>query len=304
MLGVTLGTVGGRRGACKLASVVILVAIGAAGVLQGGGVPILMTGGAGDRGMFSLKRESGGSMVEVACILYLVEGGFRMAPGAVLSELVLVNIPVAVHAAFMCNAPEYLDFHSIPAPSRVAFGTIHCLVLAKQPEAGVVVVESRRRPEFVETMAGCAVRTEVPLVNVRVTIGTPLSESQVGAGTFPQLPVHDTFFFMTLAAIDAVMFPLKRVSCQRVVELLRIKAYHLKITAVMIIMAGGTFFSLHLERYMVTPVGIDPGCNLLVAVQAFFIGDLFAQDVTFHAVGYSFKMCMGLCQISRAQLCL
>jgi hypothetical protein len=45
---------------------------------------------------------------------------------------------------------------------------------------------------------------------------------------------------------------------------------------------------------MITPVGIDPGCDLFVAVQAFFIGDLFTQDMTFHTVGHAFEVCMGL----------
>ena len=54
---------------------------------------------------------------------------------------------------------------------------------------------------------------------------------------------------------------------------------------------------------MITPVGIDPGSNLLVAIQALFIGDLFAQDMAFHAVGHPFEVRMGFCKIPRAQLC-
>ena len=163
---------------------VILVAIGAEGVLQCASVSILMAGGTGDRRMLSLKRESGGSMVEVSCIFDLVERSFRMALRAVLSELVLVHIPVAVHATFMRNPPEYLCFNSIPAPGRMAFGTCHILVFAKQPETGVVVPEPGCRAEFVETMAGSTILTQVPLVKVCVTIHALLSQSQVGAGTF------------------------------------------------------------------------------------------------------------------------
>lgn len=143
-----------------------------------------MAGGAGDRAMLSLKRESGGSMVEVSCIFDLVERSFRMALLAVLSKLVLVYIPVTVHAIFMLNPPEHLCFHSIPAPGRMAFRTFHKLVFAKQPEAGVVVVEPGCRTEFVETMAGSTILTQVPLVKVCVTILALLSQPQVGAGAF------------------------------------------------------------------------------------------------------------------------
>jgi len=54
---------------------------------------------------------------------------------------------------------------------------------------------------------------------------------------------------------------------------------------------------------MVSPFGIDPGGNLLVAIQALFVGDLFSQDMTFHTVGHPFEVRMGFCQIPRAQLC-
>ena len=97
---------------------------------------------------------------------------------------------------------------------------------------------------------------------------------------------------MAILAIDPVVGPLKRISCHGVVELVPVEADHFKITAVVIIMTGGTFLSFHLGRNMITPVGIDPGSNLLVAIQAFFIGDLFTQDMAFHAVGHPFEVRM------------
>lgn len=108
---------------------------------------------------------------------------------------------------------------------------------------------------------------------------------------------------MTILAIDPVVGPLKRISCHGVVELVPVEADHFKITAVVIIMTGGTFFSFYLGGNMIAPVGTDPGCNLLVAIQTFFIGDLFTQNMAFHAVGHPFEVRMCLCQISRAQLC-
>ena len=108
-----------------------------------------------------------------------------MAFCAILSELVLVHIPVAIRAASMRYALENPGFTSIPASGRMTFGTIHFLVFAKQPEAGVIMVEPGCRAEFVEPMAGSTIRTQIPQVKIRVTIRTLLAESQVGTGSFP-----------------------------------------------------------------------------------------------------------------------
>jgi len=53
---------------------------------------------------------------------------------------------------------------------------------------------------------------------------------------------------------------------------------------------------------MIAFVGFDPGCNLLVAVQALLVGDLLTQDVTFNAIGHPLQVCVGLCQVPRTQL--
>ena len=77
------------------------------------------------------------------------------------------------------------------------------------------------------------------------------------------------------------------------IELLLIKADHLKIPAVVVVVARGALLSFHFGRNMIAFVGIDPGCNLLVALQALFVGYLLSQDVTFDAVGHSLQVCMG-----------
>lgn len=78
------------------------------------------------------------------------------------------------------------------------------------------------------------------------------------------------------------------------IELLLIKADHLKIPAVVVVVARGALLSFHFGRNMIAFVGIDPGCNLLVAVQALLVGDLLPQHMTFNAIGHSFQVCMGL----------
>jgi len=93
-------------------------------------------------------------MVKVPRVFYLSEGDFGMALSAVLPELVLMHVPVAIHATLVGDSPEDLGLRSIPGYSPVAFGAFHRLVFSQQPETGIVVVESGCRPEFVEAMAG------------------------------------------------------------------------------------------------------------------------------------------------------
>jgi hypothetical protein len=221
---------------------------------------------------------------------------------AVLSEPVLVYITVAIRAASVGNSPENLRLRSIPGYSPVAFGAFHRLVFSQKPEIRVVVVESGSRAEFVNAMAGGTICTQRPLVKVFMAVRALLPESQVGIGPFPELPVPNEFFFMTLAAIDPAMGPLKLIPSQGVIELFFIEADHLKIPAVVVVVTRGTFFSFHFGRNMIAFVSIDPGCNLLVAVQALFVGDLLSQHMTFNAIGHSFQVCMGLRKIPRTQL--
>jgi len=50
---------------------------------------------------------------------------------------------------------------------------------------------------------------------------------------------------------------------------------------------------------MIAHVVIDPGCNLLVAVQTLLVGNLLPQDMAFDAVGHPLQVCMGFCQVPR-----
>jgi hypothetical protein len=108
---------------------------------------------------------------------------------------------------------------------------------------------------------------------------------------------------VALAAFDACVFSLQHVSCQGVIELVPVKADHLKIPAMMVIMTGGTLFSLYFRRSMITPVFSGQGCNFLVAIQAFLIGDLFSQYMAFDAVGHPFQMGMGPGKVPGTELC-
>jgi len=296
---MALRAVGYGGSGSKLFPVVIRMAVGAAEVLQSARIPVLVAGGAGDRFVFSFQWKSGGRMVKVPGVLDLVEGDFGMALDAVLSEPVLMHVPVATHTAFMGNPPEHLDLLSIHGCIPVAFGTIHCLVFSKKPETGVTVVEPGCRTEFVVTMAGGALRTQRPLVEIVMAIRTLLSEPQESTCPFPEIPVPDEFFFMALAAINPAVGSLKRIPCQGVIKLLLVESDQLKIPAVVVVVARSTFLAFDFGRNMIAHVVIDPGCNLLMAVQALLVGNLFPQDVAFDAVGHPFQVGMGFCKVPR-----
>jgi len=153
LFGMAFRAVGCGSSGGKLSAVVICMAVGAAGVFQSARIPVFVAGSACDRFMLSFQRESGGVMVKVPRVFYLAEGDFGMALSAVLPELVLMHVPVAIPATLVGNSPEDLGLLSIPGHSPVAFGTFHRLVFSQQPETGIVVVESGCRPEFVEAMA-------------------------------------------------------------------------------------------------------------------------------------------------------
>jgi hypothetical protein len=239
-------------------------------------------------------------MLEVPGRFYPVKRYFGMALPAVLSEPVFVYVPVAVRATFMGNPPEIPGFFSIPGDGPVAFCAIKGLVFPQKPETGIVVVESGGRPEGFVPVAGDTIHPQGSLVEVVVAIRAFLPQPQVSACPFPEFLIPDEFLFMTLAAIDSSMSALKRIPSQAVIELVPVETDHLKIPAVMIVMAGGTFLPFHLRRNMIAAVGIDPRCDLPVAVQAFLVGNLLAQDMAFHTVGHPFQVFMCFCEVTRA----
>lgn len=124
LLVMAFRTIRHRGHGYELFPVVIGVAVAATGMFQRAPVPVLVAGCAGDGLVPSLQGESGGRMVEVPRILDLVEGGLRMAFGAVLSEAVLVHVPVAVCTVCMGKGFEIPGFLSIPGNGPVAQYTI------------------------------------------------------------------------------------------------------------------------------------------------------------------------------------
>ena len=302
IFGVALLAVGHPVLCNKLFPVVVRMAVGAPVMPQCRGVPVFVTGGAGHGRMFPLQCESGGRMVKVTGVPDLVEGNFRMTFGTVLSEPVFMYIPVTGGAIAMCHTPEYLKFTAIADFGFVASGTLHLPVFTFKRKYRVVVAEAGGGTEPVEIMAGGTCHTQRSLVDIRMAGEAFLFEPQVGAGPFFQLCIGDELLFVALAAVDLPVFPLQFVPGKRMVEVVLLKADHLEIPSVVIVVAGGTFFAIDFAGCMVAPSGIDPRIDLGVAGEALFVGYLLPEHMAFSAVGDSFQVFVGLCQVTRGEL--
>lgn len=107
-----------------------------------------------------------------------------------------------------------------------------------------------------------------------------------------------------MPAIDGFMRPCQLEARQVVVEFVFIKPYDIEVAAVVVAVANETIFPFDLFGCVVTGAAIQPGFDLLMAIQAFFVGDFIAQDVAFCTIEYTFQMGMRLRQLARRNLSL
>ena len=140
-------------------------------------------------------------------------------------------------------------------------------------------------------------------MDVVVTVCTLPAEAQVSSRTFPERLVADEFFLVAPGTIDPSMGPLEVIACQGVIETGLVETDHLEVPAVVIVVAGSTFLSFHLCRYVIAPGSLDPGVDLFMTVEALPVGDLLSQYMAFDAVGHPFQVGMGLGQIPGTELC-
>jgi hypothetical protein len=241
-------------------------------------------------------------MVKIACIAYLVERYFRMALSAVLSEPVLVHIPVAVGAIAVVHSPEHLEFIPVAGFGFVAFDTLNLPVLSFQREGRIVVVEPGGGAELAEIVTGGAFYTQCSLVVIGVAGEAFLFQPQVGAGPVFQFFIRDEFFLMALAAVYLSVLPLQNVPGKPVFEAILLEPDHLEFPSVMVVVAGSTFIAFHIGGDMIPPPGFDPGIDLLVAGETFFVRHLLPENVAFGAVGHPLQVFMSFSQIARREL--
>jgi hypothetical protein len=252
--------------------------------------------------MFPLQRESGGRVVEVVGVPDLMERRFRMAFGAVLPEPVLMNIAVAVGAIAMDNSPEYLIVTPIMCFCLVAFGTLHLPVLSFQRVDRIVVVESGCRTELIEIVAGGTLCTQRSLMVIGVAGKTFLSQPQVGAGPVLQFIIRNEFFPVTLVAVDLSVLSLQGIPGEAVVEPIFAEPDHFEFPSMMVVVARCTFIAFHIGGGMIPRSGIDPGTDLCVTGETFFVGHFLPQHVALGAVGHPLQLLVGFSQFTRGEL--
>lgn len=88
----------------------------------------LMAGFAGKPGMFVLQWKSSSGMIEIAFFLDSIKGLRGMAFCAVLSELTVVRIAMAVETGLILQACELLEFSALLYGQLVTFDTGNILV--------------------------------------------------------------------------------------------------------------------------------------------------------------------------------
>lgn len=139
---------------------------------------------------------------------------------------------------------------------------------------------------------------------IRVTGCTTLAKSQIGITPFFQTGVTNIIRLVALAAINGFVFARQFVAGRTMVEFILVEAHNVKIPAMVVAVAGDTVFTSGLSGCVETGSLINSAFYLLVATQAFVIGNLIAQNMAFGAIEHPFQTGMRLRQIAWRQLCI
>ena len=104
-----------------------------------------------------------------------------MALFAILSELVIMHILVAISAVSKCDPRKFLNFLSVRFGDLMAFRTIDRLMLTQQWVLGFLMVETQYRLECVVVMAQQAIGRKIFLMKILVTVEAGRSQTQIGS---------------------------------------------------------------------------------------------------------------------------
>lgn len=115
-------------------------------------------------------------------------------------------------------------------------------------------------------------------------------QAKKGVLAFFQILILDQRWFMAISTALFQMGALKHKPGIPVVELFLVKTNELKIQPVVVGMAPGAWLTFDCRRRVVAQVLLDPAFNLGVAGQTAFVGNLFAEQVTFRAVRQTLQM--------------
>ncbi|MBK8555056.1 MAG: hypothetical protein IPL65_04455 [Lewinellaceae bacterium] len=141
------------------------------------------------------------------------------------------------------------------------------------------------------------------LVHIFMALGTILAQPEKGLFVSFIFRLLDIIRLVTFPAIGSLVRSGEFVTCPVVVKTLLIKTDHLKIPTMVLTMATEAILLLNLLGGMVTFPLFDPGIDLLVAFQTFFIGNFIAQYVALGTVENPLQLSMGLGKLTRRYLC-
>ena len=262
---------------CELASVNVLVAVGAIRererLLE---IAVYVTSGAIHRCMLSQQRVFRCRMIEGESGEKFFPSRGRVAGFATLLEGAFVRVKVTT-----CAGGEVHAFESRRPARHVGLMTLlacHLDVKARQRIARLGMIESLSRLPIVYVMAALAVLSELALVRINVAREAVLRKSEKRLAdifVFDSCAVLTTYIFrcVALRARDACVFAFQSVSGQLVVKLfLRgLPVNQGKIDPIVLQMAAHTVFPvgiLHPEPRVIPSVSREMLRNLFVAIKA------------------------------------
>jgi hypothetical protein len=260
----------------KLPVMVILVAIGALVVLYWFIDIRGMAGCTGHTVVLIFQFEIRLGMIKAAVRFQDVKRDLGVALFALLSELILVNILMAVRTISEKDTGKYLEFCPVFGRSCMTFFTRYFLVFSGQWKTGGRVFEFWGRFESVKTMAirtGCR---EGFLMIIGVTGETFSCQSEVGKFLGLYSVVNDEFRLVAIFAGFLWMGSGQGETREAMIEFFLIKTKDLKGNSVMVAVAFAAFLSPNIRWGMVPFILVNPCFHLCVAGKAFGIGDLIA----------------------------
>lgn len=85
-------------------------------------------------------------------------------------------------------------------------------------------------------------------------------------------------------------------------KILLVKPHHIEIPAVVITVTSRTILPFDIFGIMITLVFVQPVFDLLMAAQAFIVGDFIADIMALRTIGNSFQVLMRIRQVAWRQL--
>ena len=213
-----------------------------------------------------------------------------------------MRIIMAIHTGSKRDVCKFLKLSPISARDCMTFFTVYLCMLSSQREVRIVVIESGGRAKSFKIMATNAIAGESILVVVIMAGKAGIVQAQKASLTSPDLTISNKICFVAFPTFDYVMLTFQFVACEIVVEIILIKAHHVKTTTMMFTVAIKTILPSHTGICMIPTVLIEQRLNIIMTIQALLIVYLLTQVVAFGAISNALQFGMSGSQISRRDL--